>query len=73
MRCSQKEKDEQVSKWELVDMGSLNGTLVNGQQVADAVNSQPRHRSHPVALANGDVIALGSSQVLVSKPGLLRI
>jgi protein phosphatase len=54
-----------VSKWELVDMGSLNGTLVNGQQVADAVNSQPRHRSHPVALANGDVIALGSSQVLV--------
>ncbi len=62
-----------MSKWELVDMGSLNGTLVNGQQVADAVNSQPRHRSHPVTLANGDIIALGSSQVLVRKPGLMRI
>jgi protein phosphatase len=61
----------QLSKWELVDMGSLNGTLVNSipAGAAHKANSTVRQRGHPIALANGDTITLGSSSsVLVSEP-----
>lgn len=60
----------QLSKWELVDMGSLNGTLVNSIPVGAAhkANSNVRQRGLPTALANGDTITLGSSSnVLVSR------
>ncbi|KAJ0981547.1 hypothetical protein J5N97_009802 [Dioscorea zingiberensis] len=48
------------SKWELVDMGSLNGTLLNSKAVH---HPQPgsRHWSNPVELANGDIVTLGTS------------
>lgn len=48
------------SKWELVDMGSLNGTRLNSQPVS-ASDSSLRQRSSPVQLASGDVITLGST------------
>ncbi|KAG0556420.1 hypothetical protein KC19_11G052200 [Ceratodon purpureus] len=52
-----------LSKWELVDMGSLNGTLVNSipAGAAHKANSSVRQRGRPTALANGDTIVLGSS------------
>ena len=62
--------DVQLSKWELVDMGSLNGTLVNSRPAGAAHkdNSTVRQRGRPTALANGDTIVLGSSSnVLVSE------
>jgi pSer/pThr/pTyr-binding forkhead associated (FHA) protein len=59
----------QISKWELVDMGSLNGTLVNYRSVAanHSLNAPIRQRGSPVGLVNGDIVTLGStSQVLVN-------
>lgn len=59
----------QLFKWELVDMGSLNGTLVNSRPVGAAhkANASVRQRGQATALANGDTITLGSSSnVLVS-------
>lgn len=59
----------QLAKWELVDMGSLNGTLVNSIPVGAAhkANASVRQRGQPTALANGDIVTLGSSSnVLVS-------
>ncbi|KAL2613115.1 hypothetical protein R1flu_024807 [Riccia fluitans] len=60
--------NSKISKWELVDMGSLNGTLVNYRSVA-AIHSPDvpiRQRGNPVGLVNGDIVTLGStSQVLV--------
>ncbi|XP_051129529.1 protein phosphatase 2C 70 isoform X4 [Andrographis paniculata] len=53
------------SKWELVDMGSLNGTILNGQSICIS-QSESRHWSNPVELSSGDVITLGtSSKILV--------
>ncbi|BBN16827.1 protein MpPP2C_KAPP [Marchantia polymorpha subsp. ruderalis] len=60
--------NSKISKWELVDMGSLNGTLVNYRSVAatHAPNAPIRQRGNPVGLVNGDIVTLGStSQVLV--------
>ncbi|CAM6098917.1 unnamed protein product [Calypogeia fissa] len=60
--------NSKVSKWELVDMGSLNGTLVNYRSVAanHSLNGPIRQRGNPVGLVNGDIVTLGStSQVLV--------
>ncbi|KAM7488635.1 hypothetical protein LguiB_026119 [Lonicera macranthoides] len=52
-------------KWELVDMGSLNGTLVNSQAVHHP-HSGSRHRGDPIELASGDVITLGTiSNIIV--------
>ncbi|KAH7679548.1 Kinase associated protein phosphatase protein [Dioscorea alata] len=51
------------SKWELVDMGSLNGTLLNSQAVHHP-QSESRHWSNPVELANGDIVTLGTSSRL---------
>lgn len=50
-------------------MGSLNGTLVNSVPVGAAhkANATVRQRGQPTALANGDIVTLGSSSnVLVS-------
>ncbi|PIN16530.1 Serine/threonine protein phosphatase [Handroanthus impetiginosus] len=47
-------------RWELVDMGSLNGTLLNSKAVH---HNQPgsRHSGTPVNLSSGDIITLGTS------------
>ncbi|GAB4849776.1 hypothetical protein Ancab_004572 [Ancistrocladus abbreviatus] len=47
-------------KWELVDMGSLNGTLLNSKAV-NHPNSRSRHWGDPVELASGDIITLGTT------------
>ncbi|KAA8548604.1 hypothetical protein F0562_000288 [Nyssa sinensis] len=47
-------------KWELVDMGSLNGTLLNSQAV-EHPDSGSRHWSDPTELASGDIITLGTT------------
>ncbi|XP_075477594.1 protein phosphatase 2C 70-like [Primulina tabacum] len=52
-------------KWELIDMGSLNGTLLNSQAV-HRPQSGNRHWGTPVELSTGDTITLGtSSKILV--------
>ncbi|KAL7177937.1 hypothetical protein ACSBR2_031157 [Camellia fascicularis] len=47
-------------KWEVVDMGSLNGTLLNSQAIHH-LDSTSRRWGHPTDLANGDIITLGTS------------
>ncbi|XAR54635.1 Phosphoprotein phosphatase, partial [Bertholletia excelsa] len=47
-------------KWEVVDMGSLNGTLLNSQAIHH-LDSGSRHWGEPVELANGDILTLGTS------------
>ncbi|MED6157147.1 hypothetical protein PIB30_020648 [Stylosanthes scabra] len=47
-------------KWELVDMGSLNGTQLNSQPIHNAKTGS-RRCSDPVDLANGDIITLGTT------------
>ncbi|ONI28674.1 hypothetical protein PRUPE_1G154400 [Prunus persica] len=47
-------------KWELVDMGSLNGTLLNSQPINNP-DSGSRHWGKPMELASGDVITLGTT------------
>ncbi|XP_078442496.1 kinase associated protein phosphatase [Wolffia australiana] len=56
--------NKNISKWELVDTGSLNGTIINSTVVH---NPGPERRcfSDPVELKNGDIITLGSSKVFV--------
>lgn len=44
-------------------MGSLNGTLLNSQAVHHP-QSESRHWSNPVELANGDIVTLGTSSRL---------
>ncbi|CAL0332093.1 unnamed protein product [Lupinus luteus] len=52
-------------KWELVDMGSLNGTLLNSQPI-NHPDTGSRNWGDPIILANGDVITLGTtSKVMV--------
>ncbi|ONI28672.1 hypothetical protein PRUPE_1G154400 [Prunus persica] len=48
------------SNWELVDMGSLNGTLLNSQPINNP-DSGSRHWGKPMELASGDVITLGTT------------
>ncbi|PAN10425.1 hypothetical protein PAHAL_2G093300 [Panicum hallii] len=50
-------------KWELVDMGSLNGTFLNSQAVHHP-NVGSRHWGEPAELAHGDIITLGTSSKL---------
>ncbi|XP_057956765.1 protein phosphatase 2C 70 [Malania oleifera] len=47
-------------KWELVDMGSLNGTLLNSRAIHHH-DSGSRHWGDPIELANGDIITLGTT------------
>lgn len=49
-----------IAKWELVDMGSLNGTYLNSYAIYHP-DSGSRQWSEPVVLANGDIITLGTS------------
>ncbi|QCD91872.1 protein phosphatase [Vigna unguiculata] len=52
-------------KWELVDMGSLNGTLLNSKPI-NHPDTESRNWGNPMNLANGDVITLGTtSKVMV--------
>lgn len=50
-------------KWELVDMGSLNGTLLNSQAVHYADSG--RRWSEPVELSTGDIITVGTTSNIV--------
>ncbi|KAG0470223.1 hypothetical protein HPP92_016923 [Vanilla planifolia] len=47
------------SKWELVDMGSLNGTFLNSKAIHHPVAGS-RQCSEPIELSTGDIITLGS-------------
>ncbi|XP_020600075.1 protein phosphatase 2C 70 [Phalaenopsis equestris] len=47
------------SKWELVDMGSLNGTFLNSKAIHYPAAGS-RNWSEPVELSSGDIIILGS-------------
>ncbi|XP_068659529.1 protein phosphatase 2C 70-like [Aristolochia californica] len=52
-------------KWELTDMGSLNGTHLNSQAVHPP-DSGRRQWSEPIEIASGDIITLGTtSKILV--------
>ncbi|KAF9673905.1 hypothetical protein SADUNF_Sadunf10G0072500 [Salix dunnii] len=48
------------NNWELIDMGSLNGTLLNSQPISHP-DSGSRHCGDPVELSNGDIITLGTT------------
>lgn len=50
-------------KWELIDMGSLNGTLLNSQSISHP-DSGSRHWGDPIELASGNVITLGTTSKL---------
>ncbi|KAI4342764.1 hypothetical protein MLD38_027348 [Melastoma candidum] len=50
-------------KWELVDMGSLNGTLLNSQPIYHA-NAGSRHWGDPMELSSGDIITLGTTSTV---------
>ncbi|XWS54014.1 hypothetical protein CRYUN_Cryun10bG0051500 [Craigia yunnanensis] len=47
-------------KWELVDIGSLNGTLLNSRPT-NHPDSGSRHWGYPMELASGDTITLGTT------------
>ncbi|KAI3695039.1 hypothetical protein L1987_78027 [Smallanthus sonchifolius] len=47
-------------KWELVDMGSLNGTLLNSKAIHHPQTGS-RHWGDPVELSSGDIITLGTA------------
>ncbi|GFZ14119.1 kinase associated protein phosphatase [Actinidia rufa] len=65
-------------KWEMVDMGSLNGTLLNSKAIHHT-DSGSRHWGHPTELANGDIITLGTStkvfvyQILLQEHDVLLV
>ncbi|KAL5197227.1 hypothetical protein ABZP36_000739 [Zizania latifolia] len=50
-------------KWEIVDMGSLNGTFLNSRAVHHP-DVGSRHWGEPAELADGDIITLGTSSKL---------
>ena len=53
-------------RWELTDMGSLNGTLLNSQPINHS-DSGSRQWGEPMELASGDIITLGTtSKIYVS-------
>ncbi|KAL8139575.1 hypothetical protein V2J09_005596 [Rumex salicifolius] len=47
-------------KWEIVDMGSLNGTLVNSKAINHS-DTGSRHWGNPIELESGDLITLGTT------------
>ncbi|KAI4317780.1 hypothetical protein L6164_025622 [Bauhinia variegata] len=53
------------TKWEVVDMGSLNGTYLNSHPIHHP-DIGSRHWGDPIGLANGDILKFGTkSQVIV--------
>ncbi|KAK7253175.1 hypothetical protein RIF29_37676 [Crotalaria pallida] len=57
--------DSDKMKWEVVDMGSLNGTLLNSDPI-NHPDTGSRNWGDPINLANGDIITLGTtSKVMV--------
>ncbi|GMP56498.1 hypothetical protein CsSME_00020959 [Camellia sinensis var. sinensis] len=54
-------------KWEVVDMGSLNGTFLNSRAIHHQ-DSEKRHWGQPIELANGDTITLGTSTKVSVSP-----
>uniref|UniRef100_A0A7N0TJX7 protein-serine/threonine phosphatase n=1 Tax=Kalanchoe fedtschenkoi TaxID=63787 RepID=A0A7N0TJX7_KALFE len=63
------------NKWELIDMGSLNGTLLN-QLAVNHPDSGSRQWGDPVELANGDIITLGTTSnisVKIDSPTELKL
>ncbi|XP_057450289.1 protein phosphatase 2C 70 isoform X2 [Lotus japonicus] len=51
-------------KWELVDMGSLNGTFLNSKSI-NHPDTESRHWGDPINLANGDIITLGTTSKVI--------
>ncbi|KAK7308175.1 hypothetical protein VNO77_41772 [Canavalia gladiata] len=51
-------------KWELVDMGSLNGTLLNSKPI-NHPDTESRRWGDPMNLANGDIITLGTTSKVI--------
>ncbi|KAK4283690.1 hypothetical protein QN277_000615 [Acacia crassicarpa] len=51
-------------KWELVDMGSLNGTLLNSRSINHPDTSN-RRWGEPFEIADGDIITLGTTSKVV--------
>ncbi|KAK4783120.1 hypothetical protein SAY86_007494 [Trapa natans] len=47
-------------KWELIDMGSLNGTLLNSQPINNP-DTETRQWGVPMELADGDIITIGTT------------
>ncbi|POO02234.1 Kinase associated protein phosphatase [Trema orientale] len=47
-------------RWEVTDMGSLNGTLLNSRPINHS-DSGSRHWGDPVEIATGDIITLGTT------------
>lgn len=63
----------QKMKWELVDMGSLNGTLLNSHPV-NHPDTGSRRWGDPAELVSGDTITLGTtSKVTVSLGSFLKM
>lgn len=52
--------------WELMDMGSLNGTLLNFQAI-NHPDSENRNSGDPVDIASGDIITLGTNSKILVK------
>ncbi|XP_062108409.1 protein phosphatase 2C 70 isoform X2 [Humulus lupulus] len=48
------------SRWELRDMGSLNGTILNSEPI-NHPDTGSRHWGEPVVIVSGDVITLGTA------------
>jgi pSer/pThr/pTyr-binding forkhead associated (FHA) protein len=44
--------------WSIVDVGSTNGTLVNGRPI-----------SRPTLLQDGDIVSIGMSELVILSPG----
>ncbi|KAL2349509.1 hypothetical protein Fmac_003509 [Flemingia macrophylla] len=51
-------------KWELVDMGSLNGTLLNSKPI-NHLDTGSRNWGDSMNLANGDIITLGTTSKIM--------
>jgi protein phosphatase len=54
--------DASSEEWQLTDLGSLNGTLLNGVNIAGTVPKQARGQSRP--LSTGDQISVGELTVV---------
>ena len=54
----------QIAKWQVVDKGSLNGSMVNSNPIGaaqTAEDSSTRQQGPPVSLEDGDVLTIGTT------------